>query len=119
MPHDGYKVSTTERIDLTIADHKDGSVINAVPSLTVAWGTVLSSYTDSDDVLFGLAQPQSAVQSCPLRLQREGPVIAALSQAEDVISKSDKTLDEFQNVLVIRDDGDESLGENEIYTLSQ
>lgn len=114
MPHDGYKVSTTETIDLTIADHKDGSVINAVPSLTVAWGTVLASYTDSDDVLFGLAQPQSAVRSCPLRLQREGPVIAALNQAEDVISESDKTLNGFQNVLAIRDDGDESIDENGI-----
>ncbi|OJJ88491.1 putative nonribosomal peptide synthase [Aspergillus glaucus CBS 516.65] len=114
MPHDGYKVSTTERIDLIIADHKDGSVINVVPSLTAAWGTVLASYTDSDDVLFGLAPPQSAVRSCPLRLQREGPVIAALNQAEDVISESDKTLDGFQNVLVIRDDGDESLDESGI-----
>jgi len=69
LPHDGYKVSTTERIHLTIASHKDdGGVINAVLILAVAWGTVLASYTDSDDVLFGLAQSQSAVRPCPLRL---------------------------------------------------
>lgn len=115
LPHDGYKVSTTERIHLTIASHKDdGGVINAVLILAVAWGTVLASYTDSDDVLFGLAQSQSAVRPCPLRLQREEPVTAALNQAIEITNESNRKLDGFQNVLIIQNDGGRSSDESEI-----
>lgn len=120
LPHDGYKVSTTERIDLTVAHNRnDDGAASTVPSLTVAWGTVLASYTDSDDVLFGLAQPQSAVRPCPLRLQREEPTTTALNQAENVISDFDTKLDGFQNVLFFRNDGDESINVHDIpYPLS-
>ena len=114
LPHDGYKVSTTEKIDLKITYHKDDDVINAVSSLTVAWGTVLASYTDSDDVLFGFMHSQSAVRPCRLRLQREEQVTMALNQAMEITNEFDGKLDGFQNVLVIHNNGNESFDANEI-----
>lgn len=113
---DGYRASATNRIHLVI-DHSKASV----DTLTVAWGTVLATYTNSNDVLFGLVQPScSDVHPCLLRLQPEQPITAALKQATSITSALNGALEsakEFHNILVIQTGGEAFREKDSTYPL--
>jgi hypothetical protein len=112
LSFNGYQGSVKDRLDLVIDNCNDAvrypATINA---LAVAWGIVLTTFTNSTDVLFGLVRPSySDVQPCILRLQPEDSVTTALNQGDDIINAPDKTLQStgtFHNILVIRKDGEE------------
>lgn len=109
----GYQGSAKDRFDLVIDDcnnaGRDPATVNA---LAVAWGIVLTTFTNSTDVLFGLVRPSySDVQPCTLRFQPEDSVTTALNQGKDIINAPDKTpqsTGKFHNILVIQKDGEES-----------
>ncbi|CAI7659715.1 unnamed protein product [Penicillium crustosum] len=109
----GYQGSAKDRLDLVIDGCNDAGRDSAtVNALAVAWGIVLTTFTNSTDVLFGLVRPSySDVLPCILRLQPEASVTKALNHGEDIITAQDKTpqsTDTFHNILVIRKDGEES-----------
>ena len=86
IPHDGFCGSAADRISLSI----DAVSCDAVEeSLIVAWGSVLASYTDSNNVLFDvLSSNLAAAKSILIDLQPKDPVRMALDQVTHILTNT-------------------------------
>lgn len=107
LPHDGYHVSANEHVSLRIDALRSSTP--ADEALVVAWGMVLARYTDTYHVLFAVASSsQDTVQPCPLKLQTEEPIAAALLQAKQILGglfeERLRGVNEPMNLLVIRNE---------------
>ncbi|KKK17322.1 hypothetical protein AOCH_002446 [Aspergillus ochraceoroseus] len=103
LPHDAYQPAATERIGVEVG--LDGSTQRSVLAsfLTLSWAIVLATYTDVNDVAFGLLQSPSLldVQSFAVRIDPQQTVEAALSKVG--ATRTTVGASRWNHVLIVRE----------------